>query len=247
LKKNASKRRYIADSGLVLPNGMDELIFKGMFLGLTLSFMVGPLLFAILQAGIERGFRAGLALAAGIWVSDLGFIFIAYRSLGAIDAIIRAPNFNLLSGLIGGFVLVVFGATSLMKKPAPFVEKETTADRVLDRLDGQEPAGVDHNWKRWGYMGYTIRGFLLNSINPFTIFFWLGISSAVVIPHGWNAAESLRFFSGLLLALVSTDVLKAYASKRIREFLTPGHIAWVHRAIGAGLILFGIGLAIRAM
>jgi threonine/homoserine/homoserine lactone efflux protein len=226
---------------------MDALILKGMFLGLTLSFMVGPLLFAILQAGIERGFRAGVALAAGVWASDLVFVFVAYRSVEAIETITQAPNFKFLAGLIGGFVLISFGSVSLLKQPAPFVEKETTADRVLDRLDGEEPTGVDHNWKRWGFLGYGVRGFLLNTINPFTVFFWLGISSAVIIPHGWKAAEALRFFGGLMIVLVLTDVLKAYASKRIREFLTPGHIVWVHRGIGVGLIIFGIVLIIRVL
>jgi threonine/homoserine/homoserine lactone efflux protein len=226
---------------------MDALIFKGMFLGLTLSFMVGPLLFAILQAGIERGFRAGVALAAGVWASDLAFVFIAYRSVEAIETITQAPNFQFWAGLAGGLVLISFGATSLLKRPAPFVERETTADRVLDRLDGEEAPGTDHNWKRWGYLGYSLRGFLLNTINPFTVFFWLGISSAVIIPHGWKAAEALRFFSGLLFVLVVTDVLKAYASKRIREFLTPGHIRWVQQGIGAGLIIFGLVLIVRAL
>jgi threonine/homoserine/homoserine lactone efflux protein len=228
---------------------MDSLVIKGVLLGLTLSFMVGPLLFAIVQAGIERGFRAGFSLAAGIWVSDLIYIFVIYHSVGMIEALIARPHFKFWTGLAGGLVLIAFGLGALFSKstPVPETEQETTADRVLDRLDGIEPEGVDHNWKRWGYFGYWLRGFLLNTINPFTIFFWLGLSSAVIIPHGWTAKEALWFFTGMLSTLIATDTLKAYAAKRVRRFLTPGHVMWVQRGIGITLIIFGIAMFIRVM
>ena len=228
---------------------MDNLIVNGMLLGLTLSFLIGPILFAIVQAGIERGFRAGLSLASGIWTSDLIYIFVIYHSVGLIETLIERPYFKFWAGLIGGIVLIGFGIGSLVLGPAslPDGKKESTADKVLDKLDGKEPEGVDHNWKRWGYLGYWLRGFLINTINPFTIFFWLGLSSAVIIPNGWKADQALWFFGGMMGTLMVIDTLKAYAAKRIRELLTPKHILLVQRAIGIVLIIFGVVMFIRVM
>jgi threonine/homoserine/homoserine lactone efflux protein len=96
------------------------------------------------------------------------------------------------------------------------------------------------------YPAYFLRGFLLNTVNPFTVFFWLGITGAVLIPNGWNNRETLIFFSGMLGTLVLTDTLKAYGAKRIRRFLTPRHTTQVRQAIGLLLIVFGIVLVARA-
>lgn len=222
------------------------MVYEGMLLGLTLSFMVGPLLFAIVQASLERGFRAGFSVAAGIWLSDILYLGLLFRGMEALDLLTSKPDFKLWAGLAGGIVLMIFGAASLWKK-APVANEETAADQLLDRLDGPEKPGVAHNWQTWGYTGYALRGFLLNTINPFTVFFWLGIGSAVIIPNQWRFADSIPFFSGMLGMLVITDTLKAWAAKRVRHFLTPGHTFWVQKAIGVTLLLFGVVLMVRVM
>lgn len=224
------------------------MILQGALLGLSLSFMVGPLLFAIIQASLERGFRAGLALAAGIWTSDATYILLVYRGVDALAALTALPHFRLWAGLAGGLVLVLFGLGTLLRRHVPTAaDPPTAADRVLDVLDGPEPPGVEHNWMRWGLPGYWLRGFLLNMINPFTVFFWLGIASAVVVPDQWAPAQTLRFFGGMLMALIATDLLKIYAAKRVRRFLTPGHTLWIQRGIGLTLLVFGIVLVIRVL
>lgn len=223
------------------------MIFQGALLGLSLSFMVGPLLFAIIQASLERGFRAGLTLAAGIWTSDALYIILVYRGVDALAALTALPHFRLWAGLAGGLVLMAFGLGALLSRPLTGKEPPPAADRMLDVLDGPEPPGVEHNWMRWGLPGYWLRGFLLNTINPFTVFFWLGIGSAVIVPNQWIPREAFTFFSGMMLALILTDTLKAYAAKRLRRFLTPDHTRWVQRAIGLSLFLFGIGLIVRVL
>lgn len=210
--------------------------------------MVGPLLFAIVQASLERGFRAGFALAAGIWTSDILYITLVYHGVDALATLTALPHFRLWAGLLGGAVLVIFGLGAFLQRRLPNTDTHhTTADRVLDVLDGPEAPGVEHNWMRWGYPGYWIRGFLLNTINPFTVFFWLGIASAVIVPNQWTPNETLGFFTGMLITLIATDTLKAYAAKRVRHFLTPKHTRWVQRGIGLTLLVFGLVLVIRVL
>jgi len=224
------------------------MIFQGILLGLSLSFMVGPLLFAIMQASLDRGFRAGIALASGIWVSDALYIIVIYRWVDALTALTALPNFTFWAGLGGSTVLVLFGMSTLLNRKVPVAdEHNTTADRVLDAIDGPEPPGVEHNWTRWGYPGYALRGFLLNTINPFTVFFWLGLASAVVVSNEWAPTETIEFFGGMLLALIATDMLKAYAAKRVRSFLNPGHIRRLQQGIGIALLISGVVLLVRVL
>lgn len=230
------------------------MLIQGIILGLSLSFMVGPLLFAILQAGIERGFRAGLAVAGGIWASDVLYVLAVLFGLEVMAAITALPGFKVAAGLAGGALLVAFGLGSLMMK------NKSTGNRTF-RLSRSEPfmatARSDSGANTTGREGtsmvlpsyriYFLRGFLLNTINPFTVFFWLGITGAVLIPNGWNDSQILIFLGGMLATLVVTDTLKAYAAKRIRRFLTPRHTQQVRQGIGVLLIVFGIVLVARVL
>lgn len=207
------------------------MLLQGIVLGLSLSFMIGPLLFAILQAGIERGFRAGLAVAGGIWLSDVLYVLALHFGMDGLATLTALPGFRLWAGIAGGLVLAGFGlANLLMKAKAP--ENMGTAQTLRHSKS---------------LFRYALRGFLLNTINPFTVFFWLGIAGAVIIPNRWNDLQILIFFGGMLGTLVLTDIIKAYAAKRIRVFLTPRHVFLVRRCIGVLLLVFGAVLVARTV
>ena len=204
------------------------MISQGILLGLALSFMIGPLLFAIVEAGLERGFRAGLAVAVGIWFSDVLYVLAVWRGLGAMTALTALPNFKWWAGLTGGCLLIAFGLGSFFKKTA-----------------APDAAFFSRKNDVRGWVGYALRGFLINTVNPFTVFFWIGIASGVVAPSGWGDGDMARFFGAMLLTLALADTLKAYAAKRVREWLTPQHIGWAKRGIGALLVVFGVVLIWR--
>ncbi len=198
------------------------MLVQGILLGFTLSFMVGPLLFAIVEAGLERGFRAGLAVAIGIWTSDVLYVLAVWRGLEAMTNLVAWPQFKVWAAFAGGGLLIAFGLGSLFKKRHS--EKHVFA-----------PSSTPHTLTSYG-----LRGFLLNTINPFTVFFWIGIASGVVVPGNWNSGQIFLFFGSMLGTLVITDVLKAYAAKRLREWLTPQHIRQAQQAIGVLLVIFGV-------
>ncbi len=204
------------------------MLIQGILLGISLSFLIGPLLFTVVQAGIGQGFRAGIAVAAGIWVSDVLFVVAILWAVETLASITALEGFTFWAGIAGGIMLLVFGAGSAFSK-APKVE---IADKIV---------------KKRTYRSWWFRGFLINTVNPGTIFFWLGIVSAVVVPNGWNQQETLVFFGGMLGTLVLTDTLKAWAAKSIRGFLTPKHIRQVQQGIGLVLMLFGLVLIFRVI
>lgn len=207
------------------------MLLQGILFGISLSFLIGPLLFAVVEAGIGQGFRAGIAVAAGIWISDVLFVGAILWSVETLAAITSIDGFKHWVGIFGGGLLLAFGAGSLFSK------------------SGQEASAAlaENGIEKRSNLAWWLRGFLLNTINPGTIFFWIGIISAVVVPNHWNKEETLLFFGGMLGTLVLTDTLKAWAAKRIRQFLTPKHIQQVQRGIGLMLMLFGAVLIIKVL
>ena len=155
------------------------MLLQGILLGFSLSFLVGPLLFAVVEAGISQGFRAGLSVASGIWFSDILFVSTILWSVETLAAVTAIQGFRTWVGILGGLLLIAFGLGSLFLK-----------SKVKD--------GAEHKVEKRSYLSWWLRGFLLNLINPGTIFFWLGIVSAVVVPNNWTREQSMVFFAGML-------------------------------------------------
>ncbi len=203
------------------------MFYQGILLGLTLSFLVGPLLFSIVEAGLERGFRGGMAVASGIWLSDLIFVALMVKGLTVLEHLVAQPQFKLYAGLLGGLILVLFGLGNLIRHKKSKFPSQKASPR--------------------SYKGYFIRGFILNTINPFTVIFWIGIAGGVIAPGNWNISQTLVFFGGMLGTLVFTDTAKAFGAKQLRQWLTPEHISKMQRGIGLLLVVFGLVLAARSI
>ena len=52
-----------------------DIICQGILAGLWINILVGPIFFGLIQLAAERGARAGLIYAAGIWLSDILLVF----------------------------------------------------------------------------------------------------------------------------------------------------------------------------
>ncbi len=203
---------------------MSLLFLKGIVLGISLSFMIGPLLFSIVEASLARGFRAGIAVACGMWLSDFFYIGLLVFGIGNFTQLLDYPNFREIAGKLGGLVLCIFGAIMFFKNKKSELE-------VLAEITTQNTRSL---------FQLLLRGFFINTFNPGTIFFWLSIASALVIPSRWSAPETVAFFSGMIFTLILTDILKAVAAKKLRQFLTPKSIRIISKSIGLILIGFGV-------
>jgi len=134
-----------------------EYITKGITAGVVLSFMVGPILIAIVEQSIKNGRRAGLSLASGIWLSDLIFILICFYSLDWITQWSTNERAMLFLGLFGSLVLTGMGLYNLKYYKSDIRNPEERLKTGTKRLA-------------------LVKGFTLNTFNPFTLAFWIGIS-----------------------------------------------------------------------
>lgn len=197
---------------------------NGIGMGLALSILAGPLLFALVQTSLERGLRAGLAVGSGIWVSDLLFIAASYLGLSWLSRVTEWQAFEEALGTGGGVFLIAVGAASILK---------TVPGPESRPLMGERLNGLGSLW---------LKGFLINTINPFTVFFWTSVATSLLIEE---SGESWLFYPGVMLVIVATDAFKVLAAKSIRPWLKPRSLLLLRRISGLALLGFGMALIVR--
>jgi threonine/homoserine/homoserine lactone efflux protein len=205
-----------------------ELLWDGIKFGVALSILVGPLLFALVQTSIEEGFRAGLMVALGIWTSDFMFVMATYSGISYIARLTSWSGFEFTLGIIGGLILFIFGMVALVLKPPAMKTHQKKAVRHTS------------------FIALWFRGFIINTFNPFTLFFWLGISSMLFTKKELLPSEARLFYSGMLGVVFLTDIAKIALAKAIRRWLKPEFILWSRRVAGVVLCVFGVALILRA-
>jgi len=206
---------------------MLEVVLEAIGLGLAVSFSFGPAFWAVIQTGIDRGFKWGVFLSLGILASDAAFIIIAY--IGASSIFNDASKFYI--GLIGGLALIGFGIYTFFKKP-----------EILKRRSAKYKTPKDPT-----PTSLLAKGFVLNIANPFIFFFWLAAMGFVTAHSNGNNFEQyvLTFFGVTLATIFSSDLLKCYIGNRFKKILRPRVTFWLNRIIGTMLIIFGLILIYR--
>ena len=206
---------------------MLEGFLSGVLLGLTMAIMLGPALFSLLQTSIYHGFRSGMFLAIGIFISDVLLVALSY--LG-ISSIFTAPGNKLVFGIVGGALMIVFGIFTFRRKNPLKNEKEQTGNTTADP---PKP------------LKYIAKGFILNLANPFLLIFWMGWMAYVSNMYGPHSNETMIFFAGTLATVFSTDLLKCFIAGRIKQYLRPKIVTIVNYILGAVLIILGIIMILR--
>ncbi|MFK7947125.1 MAG: LysE family translocator [Saprospiraceae bacterium] len=202
---------------------MLEFLLKGLSYGVVLSFLVGPIVFTLLQASLERGIKIALSVGLGVWISDFLFIATVFFGLSSISEISTLPNFKFFLGSVGSVVLIAFGIGTLLNN---------------------KPVDKNQKVKENGYFAHFIKGFLINTINPFSVFFWLAMSTEIITNNA-NNQQAVVFFGAILSVIILTDLLKVVLAKQVSKYLTPKHIIMFRKIVGSVLIIFGIILIYR--
>ena len=87
-----------------------------------------------------------------------------------------------------------------------------------------------------------LKGFFLNGINPFVLFFWISIVSKVSIDFEYSNNQALGFFVALVLTVFIVDVLKSHFATKLREIVTARFMKIMNRIVGIALIIFALRL-----
>jgi threonine/homoserine/homoserine lactone efflux protein len=210
---------------------MTSLFIEGLLLGALIAISVGPAFFAIIQTGINKGFKYGVYMAAGISLSDIVMVIISF-AIGA--ALFNDAQSKIYVGIIGGIILIIFGSVSWAKKPEIMKRRHINLENPP-----KDPQPI----------GYVLRGFILNIMNPFLFFFWFGALGFV----GKNSEKgnllenSIVFFSATFLTIFVTDVLKSFIGIKIKRYFSPRRELVLNKVVGIALVLFGIVLIFKTL
>ncbi len=199
---------------------------NGILIGLTLSLLVGPALFVLLHTSIHRGFKAGLLIALGIFLSDLTVIILTYQGFSQILG--EDPRQNFYFSLIGGLILIIFGTVTFTRKPEETVKGERDDEEI----------------KVPGPMIYILKGYFLNIANPGVWFVWITAMVGVSSNYGVNSNGIVYFFAGAILTILSTDALKCFVAHQLKGILTNRVIGLLNKGVGVLLVAMGFFLVI---
>lgn len=203
---------------------MIESIISGIGLGIVLSFLTGPVFFALIKTSIEKGFYAGVALAAGVLVSD---IFYVSLSLYGSSFLALENTYRMQIGIAGSVILFTIGIYYLFKKVKVNYEKNTSKR---------------HN------TGYFIKGFIMCIFNPAILLYWLSVTSSVISISGEiKSSDIIPFFGSILITQFSLDVTKAYYANKLRYRIKEKTISNLNRIAGALILIFAIRLIYNLM
>lgn len=204
-----------------------QYIVEGILFGLTLTILLGPIFIVLIQSSLENGSKAGLIAASGIWFSDILIVVLSLKFVQNISPYVQSKGFVLWVGLIGGVVLIGVGIATLFKKAVINFKKE--------------PMGKS------GIFSYWIKGFMVNTINPFTFIFWLSTITTFVAKRQLNDVESWLFVGSIIFTIVVTDSIKVFLAKVIRKRITTEKLTLINKIAGSALIIFGFILLLRSV
>ncbi len=197
-----------------------DAITKGIGAGLLLSIMIGPVFFSLLQNSMAYGYKSTIPMIVGVSISDLIYILICYFGIAQF---IENVQFQLLLGLIGGLIMLVFGLYSFYKNTS-------------------RNSNVKNDSKGLGFLKQLMKGILINGINPSVLLFWLGMVSVGSVQYQVNMKGLFFFFGSILLTVFIFDNLKAFLSEKLSSIITTRFIRILNTITGIGFILFALKL-----
>lgn len=192
-------------------------LLKGVQLGVIIFFLVGPLFLLILEETIKSGRKAALLLALGLWVSECMFALISHFGLHSVFA---GKEIDYRFGFVAALILVIAGISSIKSRNKIHEATELKFVKLTNLF---------------------LKGFLINTFNPFVLLFWLGIATQVT----YEPKETQLFYFGLLSTIILGDLVKIFFSDKISQKLKPKHLVYLRVLGGALLIIFGLVIIFR--
>lgn len=196
---------------------MIEAILQGILAGIIFSFLTGPVFFSMIKTSIEKGFKAGFALATGVIISDIILITLTLFSTSIVEI---NSSYNQYIGLAGGCFLLGVGLYYLIK-----------------RINVSYNVGEETKVRRRGYI---LKGFLMCILSPTTYMFWLIVGGIVSTQFDYNVEEKIIFLIAAMSAQFSVDTLKVYYTSKLRHKINENTIRLLNRVAGAVIVVFSL-------
>lgn len=201
---------------------MIEALLKGLALGLLLALSVGPVIFTIIKQSLNNGKQGGFSFVIGVWISDV--VLVVLSNLFS-DWVSKLLEFKKAIGYGGSLFLIGMGLFYVFFKKVE-LKKDTE--------------GKELRFRKRDFAQVALSGFLINTLNPSVMFFWLVNATAFSLTHSYS--QRLIIFGTCLAFNMIADVAKVLLAGRLRSRLTLHNISIINKV--SGTILIGFGLAL---
>lgn len=195
-------------------------LLKGLALGLMLSISVGPVIFSILKQSINNGLKGGFAFIIGVSASDITLVIASNLFTEMFGSLL---DYKVAIGIGGSALLIALGVYVTFFKKIAVNESGMQVIKITTH----------------GYIKIFLAGYLMNTLNPSVIGFWL-LTSTTLLVQSFN--YRLVVYVSCLVVVALFDIAKVLLAGKIRNKLTPHNIHIINRI--SGMILIGFGVAL---
>lgn len=211
---------------------MVDAVLKGLAIGLLLIFSVGPVIFTIIKQSINHGRRGGFSFIIGVWISDVIWVIL---SNGFSEAIKTLLDFKIPIGIAGCCFLIGMGIYFAFIKR---IEPRNRQEPVEIAGDIITPAGK----KRTNYFAILSSGFIINTLNPAVISFWVIMAASLATVYSFY--DRIIIFSTCLGFNMLADVGKVLGAGYIGKKLSNRVILLINRVSGVLYLAFGVAILV---
>jgi threonine/homoserine/homoserine lactone efflux protein len=195
-----------------------EAILKGLAMGLLLVISVGPVIFTVIKQSINNGRAGGFSFVIGVWISD--FLLVVLSNLFS-ELVTTLLDFKVQIGIAGSAFLISMGLYYIFFKKVHFHPE----DLALPPLKSSDHAKI------------ALQGFLLNTLNPAVMAFWLTAATAIAVSH--SIRDRIIIFATALILNMSADIVKVSVAGKLSKKLTIKNIRLINKISGLILVTFG--------
>ena len=203
-----------------------EAIFKGVAMGILLALSVGPVIFTIIKQSINNGRSGGFSFVVGVWISD--FLLVVLSNVFS-ELVTQLMDFKVAIGMAGSAFLIGMGLYYLIFKKVHLHPE----DVAMPPLKSSDHARI------------ALQGFLLNTLNPAVMAFWLTAATAIAVTH--SVRDRIIIFATAMLLNMTADIVKVTLAGKLRKKLTLKNIRLVNKFSGLILLIFGTVLLIGVL
>lgn len=185
----------------------------------------GPGIFAVVSCALGRGFKAALALIAGVVIGDLVYFYLAVLGLAALAR--SMGEFFIIVKFAGAAYLVWIGC-KLWRAPVAAAPVPTAGARI------------------GSYQRDLLGGFMVTIGNPKAIAFYAGLLPTFVDLGKLSSADALAMGGIVVLTVGAIPTAYAAAAAGSRRFFhSPARMKLMNRTAGTMLIGSGVTVAVR--
>lgn len=193
-------------------------LFIGILLGWGAAIPIGPMNIEVIRRNLSFGTLSGILCGLGACLADLSYLILV-----AVGALALMQNPKILDVMaIGGSIVLIYFAIGAFRMKA---DKES-----IQRSNKQAP-----KWWR-----NTTAGYLMTLLNPYTVLFWISVSSQVAALTAHGKVSVYDVGVGILLGTFSWVASLNIVLHFTRHRLPSSVMRYLN--IAGGVILLGFAL-----